>query len=171
MMLLLLLVALSLLLIPCTNSFAVSRRTAASLSSLLRAGARDVDENGDIANFDSKSDSRPRPAPTLIEIDLGPGFKPLQMGLLPVFEQSEFIKLDFDVPFGLNIEKPPRNFPCPIVTKDGKNGEKRGDILRATTCWSQGFQVPSVSFIDRSIDRLLASVLTQYRSSLQFRPI
>lgn len=113
MMLLLLLVALSLLLIPCTNSFAVSRRTAASLSSLLRAGARDVDENGDIANFDSKSDSRPRPAPTLIEIDLGPGFKPLQMGLLPVFEQSEFIKLDFDVPFGLNIEKPPRNFPCP----------------------------------------------------------
>lgn len=121
-----------------SSSFSINRVAASSVT-LLRA-IRQADENGDFADDDQVS-SRPRPATTMMEIDLGPGFKPLQMGLLPIFEQSEFVKLDFAVPFGLNIEKPPKNFPCPIVTKDGKNGEKRGDILRATTCWSQGFQV------------------------------
>lgn len=48
---------------------------------------------------------------------------------------------------GLNIDKPPKNFPCPIVTKDDKDadGVKEGDLLRATTCWSQGFQAAGVT--------------------------
>ena len=49
------------------------------------------------------------------------------------------------VPFDLNVEPQglqvgEKVVKMPTVTKDGKGGEKVGDILRATTCWTQGMQ-------------------------------
>lgn len=67
------------------------------------------------------------------------GAKDLPIQFRPIFSNSEFFVVTYDVPFGLNVDKPPKNFPSPIVTKDGTNGEKVGDVLRATSCWSQGF--------------------------------
>ena len=69
----------------------------------------------------------------------GENVKPIPISLRPIFANSEFLVVTYDVPFGLNVDKPPKNFPAPIVTKDGKGGEKVGDVLRATSCWSQGF--------------------------------
>ncbi len=69
----------------------------------------------------------------------GENVKPIPISLRPIFAKSEFLVVTYDVPFGLNVDKPPKNFPAPIVTKDGKGGEKVGDVLRATSCWSQGF--------------------------------
>lgn len=76
-----------------------------------------------------------------IQIGLGEGYQPVSIQMRPIFQNSYFFTVVYDIPFGLNVDKPPKNFPCPIVTKDSKdeNGEKEGDILRATTCWSQGF--------------------------------
>ena len=47
--------------------------------------------------------------------------------------------IQYDVPFDLGVDKPTKEFPCPVVKKEGKGGEKIGDVLRAATCWSQGF--------------------------------
>jgi hypothetical protein len=69
----------------------------------------------------------------------GENVMPIPISLRPIFASSEFFVVTYDVPFGLNVDKPPKNFPAPIVTKDGKNGERVGDVLRATSCWSQGF--------------------------------
>ena len=69
----------------------------------------------------------------------GDNIMPIPISLRPIFANSEFLVVTYDVPFGLNVDKPPKNFPAPIVTKDGKGGEKVGDVLRATSCWSQGF--------------------------------
>ena len=63
----------------------------------------------------------------------------------PLFASSEFFLVKYKVPFSLNIERPPKNFPCPIVSKDGPEGEKVGDVLRATTCFSQGFQAAGLT--------------------------
>ena len=63
----------------------------------------------------------------------------------PLFASSEFFLVTYKVPFSLNIERPPKNFPCPIVSKDGPEGEKVGDVLRATTCFSQGFQAAGLT--------------------------
>lgn len=71
---------------------------------------------------------------------LGKGYEDLEVQFRPLFANSEFIVVSYAVPFGLNVEKPPKNFPAPMVTKDGPGGEKVGDVLRATTCFSQGFQ-------------------------------
>ena len=68
---------------------------------------------------------------------LGDGFKDVVAEFRPLFKFSEFIVVNYSVPFSLNVEQE-QGFP--IVTKSGPGGEKTGDILRATTCWSQGFQ-------------------------------
>lgn len=72
-------------------------------------------------------------------VPLGEGVKPLPVSFRAIFAKSEFVEVTYEVPFGLNIQKPPKNFPAPIVDKDGKGGERAGDVLRGTTCWSQGF--------------------------------
>ena len=38
----------------------------------------------------------------------------------PIFADSTFLTVQYELPFGLDIEKPPKNFPCPVVTKDSK---------------------------------------------------
>lgn len=76
-----------------------------------------------------------------LDIPLGDGFQVIKCQFRPIFEKSEFFTVTYGVPFGLNVDKPAKGFPAPVVTKDSKeaNGEKKGDVLRATTCWSQGF--------------------------------
>jgi hypothetical protein len=74
-----------------------------------------------------------------VEVELGKGFKAIETSFRPLFAKSEFVVVSYKVPFSLNVERPPKNFPCPIVTKDGTGGEKKDDVLRATTCFSQGF--------------------------------
>jgi hypothetical protein len=80
-----------------------------------------------------------------IEVPLGEGFKPVSINVRPLFAKSTFFVTTYDVPFSLNIERPPKGFPAPIVSKDGKGGEIVGDVLRATTCWSQGFEAAGVT--------------------------
>ena len=72
-------------------------------------------------------------------IPLGEGYESMNCRFRPLFGNSTFRVVTYKVPFNLNIEKPPRGFPAPIVTKTGEQGELVGDALRATTCWSQGF--------------------------------
>ena len=62
-----------------------------------------------------------------------------------MFENSFVFLVTYNVPFGLNVEKGPKGCPCPIVVKDGTGGEKAGDLLRAITCWSQGFSAAGAS--------------------------
>ena len=83
---------------------------------------------------------------TTIQIPLGDGFKSVECKFRPLFANSMFFVTDYDVPFDINIEKPPKGgIPAPIVTKDGKGGEQKGDVLRALTCWSQGFSAAGVT--------------------------
>jgi hypothetical protein len=76
-----------------------------------------------------------------VNIPLGDGYQVAALDFFPLFESSEFFTVTYNVPFGLNVEKPPKGFPAPIVTKSSpkEGGEVKGDVLRATTCWSQGF--------------------------------
>jgi hypothetical protein len=78
---------------------------------------------------------------TAVDVPLGEGYKSVEFKFRPIFQSSSFFTVTYNVPFSLNVEKPPKGFPAPIVTKDGENanGEKKGDVLRATTSWSQGF--------------------------------
>lgn len=76
---------------------------------------------------------------TSFQIPLGDGFKSVECKFRPIFANSIFFVTDYSVPFDINIEKPPKGFPAPIVTKAGPGGEQPGDVLRALTCWSQGF--------------------------------
>lgn len=48
---------------------------------------------------------------------------------------SDIVEVRYKVPFELNIE--PKN-SLAVCTKDGKGGEKEGDILRYTSAWSLG---------------------------------
>ena len=88
--------------------------------------------------IESKNDDGKRVVTCMVP--LGAGYQPLEVPFRPLFAKSEFVVVTYAVPFGLNVEKPPKNFPAPMVTKDGSGGEKVGDVLRATTCFSQGFQ-------------------------------
>ena len=74
-----------------------------------------------------------------LSVPLGDGYQTIKCPMRPIFEKSTFFIATYNVPFDINIEKPPKGFPAPIVTKDGPEGEKVGDVLRAATCWSQGY--------------------------------
>lgn len=55
-----------------------------------------------------------------------------EVKLPPVLENSELVVVRYELPFGLTAE--PKDGQV-VVTKDGENGEKVGDILRQTTYW------------------------------------
>lgn len=61
---------------------------------------------------------------TIVNVPLGEGYKDVPCKFRPLFANSEFFVVTYKVPFGLNVEKPPKGFPAPIVTKDGSGGEK-----------------------------------------------
>ena len=48
---------------------------------------------------------------------------------------SEIVEVRYRLPFGLDVEPKQGKIVC---TKDGKGGEKVGDILRYTSAWSMG---------------------------------
>jgi hypothetical protein len=73
-----------------------------------------------------------------VQIPLGEGYKPVVTKFRPLFENSQLFITSYPVPFSLNVEPSKDSFKLPIVTKDGSRGEKIGDILRATTCWTKG---------------------------------
>lgn len=58
----------------------------------------------------------------VIEVPLGDGFGPVKIQFRPIFAKSTFYVTSYDVPFGLNIDKPPAGFPAPIVKKAGELG-------------------------------------------------
>ena len=80
-----------------------------------------------------------------LQVPLGRGWQPVEASFRPLFSQSELFMITYKVPFSLNVDRAPKNFPCPIVTKDGPGGEKEGDVLRATTSFSQGFNAAGVT--------------------------
>ena len=40
-----------------------------------------------------------------IEIDLGEGYKPVGIQMRPIFADSSFFTVQYDIPFGLNVDK------------------------------------------------------------------
>jgi len=80
-----------------------------------------------------------------VVIPMSKPYLPVEASFRPLFASSEFLLVSYKVPFDLNIERPPKSFPCPICSKDGPGGEKEGDVLRATTSFSQGFQAAGVT--------------------------
>lgn len=63
-----------------------------------------------------------------VEIPLGKGYKSVLCNFRPLFYNSKFITVTYPVPFELSIDKPPKNFPAPIVNKSSQlaNGEQEG---------------------------------------------
>ncbi|GMI61266.1 hypothetical protein ScalyP_jg7674 [Parmales sp. scaly parma] len=58
------------------------------------------------------------------------------MRITPVLKvPSEIIEVRYKLPFGLDVEP---KAGLPLVTKDGKGGEKVGDVLRFTSQWTLG---------------------------------
>jgi hypothetical protein len=57
-----------------------------------------------------------------------------EVRLPPILEKSELVVVRYDLPFGLDAA-PDKKMGQVVVTKDGANGEKVGDILRQTTYW------------------------------------
>eukprot|EP01041_Mallomonas_annulata_P005295 gene5295-10588_t len=86
--------------------------------------------------YSSKLQMSEKPRAVLVTIPLGEGLSEYTTSYRAIFPNSEFIVITYAVPFSLNVE--PKQGMA-IVTKDGKNGEQVGDIMRATTCFSQGF--------------------------------
>jgi hypothetical protein len=44
----------------------------------------------------------------------GEGYQTVSCDFRPIFQSSIFFTKTYDVPFSLNIEKPPKNFPAPF---------------------------------------------------------
>mmetsp|Transcript_32231 Transcript_32231/g.71016 ORF Transcript_32231/g.71016 Transcript_32231/m.71016 type:complete len:206 (-) Transcript_32231:147-764(-) len=136
--LVLILLLLSLLSLCCSFSLHSLRPTRTSFASSASVSKASASASASARLSMSSKDEREQ---VTVEIDLGPDYKPVTCDFRPIFFNSTFFTVNYPVPFGLNIEKPPRGFPCPIVNKDSKRegGEMTGDVLRATTSWSQGF--------------------------------
>ena len=78
------------------------------------------------------------------EVPLEDGYSPVEIQLRPLFENSVVFIVQYDVPFKLNVEADDKT-GVPIVTKDGLGGEVIGDVLRATTAWSQGMNAAGLT--------------------------
>lgn len=90
-------------------------------STLLYAKSIDVDD-------DDEEDGLRNTKAVQVEVALGDGYKSVSCEFLPIFYNSTFFTVTYPIPFGLNIEKPPKGFPAPIVTKDSgiDGGEMKG---------------------------------------------
>lgn len=74
-----------------------------------------------------------------ITVNMPPSDSGLQakMKMKPLMDvPSEIIEVRYKLPFGLDVA-PQNNLA--VCTKDGAGGERVGDILRYTSCWSLGF--------------------------------
>jgi len=80
-----------------------------------------------------------------------------QVKLEPLLESSELIKVEYELPFGLNAE--PQDGRV-VVTKEGAGGEQVGDVLRFFNAWKQGqggFSQPELIDVDKVMNRKLAN--------------
>ena len=100
-------ISLVFLLFASVSSFIVSRHKSFNI---LAAVNRDISEKN--ANIQEVK----------FDVPLGDGYKSFECSFKPIFSKSEFFLASYDVPFSINIEKPPRGFPAPIVTKAGTAG-------------------------------------------------
>lgn len=78
-----------------------------------------------------------------LSIPMGAGYEPLTFKLKPLFKKSKFLVVTYPIPFDLNLERPPKGFPAPVVSKDNaerdEQKELEGDVLRGATAWSQSY--------------------------------
>lgn len=90
-------------------------------STLLYAKSIDVDD-------DDEEDGLRNTKAVQVDVALGDGYKSVSCEFFPIFYNSTFFTVTYPIPFGLNIEKPPKGFPAPIVTKDSgiDGGEMKG---------------------------------------------
>ncbi|KAJ1387118.1 hypothetical protein B484DRAFT_409986, partial [Ochromonadaceae sp. CCMP2298] len=115
--LVLILLLLSLLSLCCSFSLHSLRPTRTSFASSASVSKASASASASARLSMSSKDEREQ---VTVEIDLGPDYKPVTCDFRPIFFNSTFFTVNYPVPFGLNIEKPPRGFPCPIVNKDSK---------------------------------------------------
>jgi len=78
------------------------------------------------------------------DVPLGDGYEDVELELRPLCEHSFMFIVQYPVPFKLNVE-PDGKSATPVVTKDGTEGEMVGDILRATSAWSQGMNAAGLT--------------------------
>lgn len=78
-----------------------------------------------------------------LSIPMGAGYESMTYRLKPLFKKSKFLVVTYPIPFDLNLERPPKGFPAPVVSKDNadrdESRELQGDVLRAATAWSQSY--------------------------------
>ena len=102
----------------------IALRSPATLKSIIRPSN----------TLEAQSDS----AMFALDVDLGESGV-AKMKFKPKFKGSSAVVVKYPIPFGLDAQPVPgKDFMCVEVTKDGKGGEKVGDILRFTTSWSMG---------------------------------
>lgn len=78
-----------------------------------------------------------------LSIPMGAGYESLTFKLKPLFKKSKFLVVTYPIPFDLNLERPPKGFPAPVVSRDNaerdEQKELEGDVLRGATAWSQSY--------------------------------
>ena len=108
-----------------SKSLVVTSNSAVSLTmkqlNLLYAKSINIDD-------DDEEDGLRNTKAVQVEVALGDGYKSVSCEFFPIFYNSTFFTVTYPIPFGLNIEKPPKGFPAPIVTKDSgiDGGEMKG---------------------------------------------
>ncbi len=94
------------------------RRNSRAIDTILAQTAADSTENTAEPSAPAPTDQKGRIV--VIEVPLGDGFGPVKIQFRPIFAKSTFYVTSYDVPFGLNIDRPPDGFPAPIVKKAGE---------------------------------------------------
>ena len=86
-----------------------------------------------------------------------------QLRMAPVLEASEPLIVRYRLPFGLDVAPPNAEGLC-LVTKDGRGGERVGDVLRFTTYWrgaTQGlYDVVKYSAAVKGWDKVVAALVS-----------
>jgi len=122
-------------LVPYTLAFTIHRSTTSSIIQKSRYGP---------TNLFSTSTPPPPPSPSSspayfeLSVDMPPAGSGLvaKLRFKPILSvPSEIIVVRYTIPFGLDVV--PKDGMA-ICTKDGKGGEKVGDVLRYTSQWTLG---------------------------------
>lgn len=108
-----------------SKSVVVTFNSAVNIKQLTLLHAKSVNDDDD----DDEDGLRNTKA-VQVEVALGDGYKSVSCEFFPIFYNSTFFTVTYPIPFGLNIEKPPKGFPAPIVTKDSgiDGGEMKGRL-------------------------------------------
>lgn len=106
-----------------SKSLVVTFNSAVTIKQLTLLYAKSID-----VDDDDEEDGLRNTKAVQVEVALGDGYKSVSCEFFPIFYNSTFFTVTYPIPFGLNIEKPPKGFPAPIVTKDSgiDGGEMKG---------------------------------------------